>query len=441
MGWVIGTAGHIDHGKSALVRALTGVDPDRLPEERARGITIDLGFAPLTLPGGGRASIVDVPGHERFVETMVAGASGIDLVMLVIAADGGVMPQTREHLAICTLLGVTHAVVVLSRADLVDAATLAARTTEARALLADTALAAAPILATSAVTGAGLDELRGVLETHLAAIARAASNEPTRLPIDRVFTVRGAGTVVTGTLRGAPLRVGDELVAMPGGASLRVRGLHVHDHAVTEVHAPARVAVNVVGDRVDGLARGHVLARAGELAMSALIDVELERLGPVPGTRPEVWPRRRQVVVAHGTTHVPAELVLLGDGPLAQLRPRGGLAVVPGDRFVLLGAQRSLHRGRTIGGGRVVRPHAVRARGPAGLATATMFASGGARLGHELALAANAGRTDAELVLRLGVTTSVATTMIAAVLASGEARRRAERRRFEPAHARRQRGV
>src|SRR5437867_134316 len=209
--FVVGTAGHIDHGKSALVKALTGIDPDRLEEEKRRGMTIDLGFAHFDLPSGRRAGIVDVPGHERLIKSMVAGATGIDLVLLVIAADEGVMPQTREHVDICDLLGVRRGVIVLTKRDLVDDEWLAMVTTDVRAAVAGTSLADAPIVAVSTKTEAGLDVLRGELERGIAALPPRATTGVFRLPIDRVFTVKGFGTIVTGTVLGGQVAVGDEL--------------------------------------------------------------------------------------------------------------------------------------------------------------------------------------------------------------------------------------
>src|SRR5437016_8238494 len=212
---IVGTAGHIDHGKTALVRRLTGIDTDRLPEEKKRGISIDLGFAPLVTPAGIHVGIIDVPGHERFVKNMLAGVGGVDLVLLVIAADEGVMPQTREHLAIVKLLGVGRGVIVLSKSDLVEREWLAEVTRDVAALVADTALAEAPIVAFSAVTGAGTSELLAAMDSQLASLGERGAGEPARLPVDRVFTVEGFGTVVTGTLWRGHVRTGDVLELLP----------------------------------------------------------------------------------------------------------------------------------------------------------------------------------------------------------------------------------
>jgi selenocysteine-specific elongation factor len=413
--WVIGTAGHIDHGKSALVRALTGVEPDRLPEERARGITIELGFAPLDLGDGVRAHVIDVPGHERFVETMVAGATGIDLALLVVAADDGVMPQTREHLAICALLGVGALVAVVSKIDAAPPAMADACADEVAALLAETPYAGAPLVRVSARAGVGLDELRAVVRGALAGVQRAASAAPTRLPIDRVFTVKGAGTVVTGTLRGAPLAVGDELVALPSGARGRVRTLHQFGQACARVDAPARVAVNLDGVAVADLARGQILARPGEVEASHLLDV---RVRAIAGAR---LARRMAVHVGHGATSVPGTLTLAGGGDgadaLAQLRfgASHALAALPGDRFILR------RDGVTLGGGEVLRPLAARrrARRP-DVAGALVDAAAAARLLVELIQAGAAGRSQAELVPRLGLAPAEVGAALEAARAAGD---------------------
>ncbi|HEU5310138.1 MAG TPA: selenocysteine-specific translation elongation factor, partial [Candidatus Eisenbacteria bacterium] len=240
---VIGTAGHIDHGKTALVGRLTGIDTDRLKEEKERGISIDLGFAHLTLPSGRRVAIVDVPGHERFVKNMLAGATGIDLVLLVIAADEGVKPQTREHLAIVDLLHVTRGVVALTKADLASAERIRAATEEARGLLAATSLAQAPIVPVSSTTGAGMDMLIQEVERAVASVEARPASEAARLPVDRVFSVEGIGTVVTGTLWSGTVRPGDTLVRLPDPKTVRVRQVEVHDTAVPEAAAGNRTAL------------------------------------------------------------------------------------------------------------------------------------------------------------------------------------------------------
>jgi selenocysteine-specific elongation factor len=325
----VGTAGHIDHGKTWLVRALTGKDTDRLPEEQARGISIDLGYAPLELPDGRRLSLVDVPGHERFVRTMVAGASGIDLFLLVIDAGEGARPQTHEHLAILRLLGVERGVVAVTKADAVDADTLELALTEARELVPD-----AEVVAVSAKTGAGLEQLR-------AALARAAAESPrddapTRLHVDRVFTLRGIGTVATGTLWSGRIAAGDMLRVEPGGREVRVRSVQVHDEAVDAADAGQRVAVALPGVERRELVRGDVLVEPGAYRPSYRIDIELDELGLAIPAR---------VLVHHGTSATLARVVR-ADG-LAQLRLAAPIVAARGDRVVL-------RAGTTVGGGRVV---------------------------------------------------------------------------------------
>src|SRR5205823_1351188 len=262
---ILGTAGHIDHGKTTLVKALTGIDTDRLKEEKERGITIELGFAVLDLLPW-RFGVVDVPGHERFVKTMVAGAAGIDLVMLVIAADEGVMPQTREHLDICQLLGVARGLVALTKKDLVDADWLALVTDDVRGRLAGTFLEQAPIVPCSATTGEGLDALRAAI---LALAPEVPGKDPDglfRLPLDRVFTMHGFGTVVTGTLASGRVQEGDDVIALPGGAAGKIRGLQVHGQPHKQALAGQRVAANLQGVDRDAVARGEVLTHPGRLS-------------------------------------------------------------------------------------------------------------------------------------------------------------------------------
>ena len=283
---VIGTAGHIDHGKTALVRRLTGVDTDRLPEEKRRGISIDLGFAPLVTPAGVHAGIVDVPGHERFVKNMLAGVGGIDLVLIVIAADEGVMPQTREHLAIVRLLGIPRGIVVLTKRDLVEPAWAEMVARDARALLAGTALADAPVVEFSAVTGEGTSELLAALDRQLASLANRPLDEPARLPVDRVFTVEGFGTVVTGTLWRGRVRTGDALELAPGARPVRVRRVQVHGVTVEEARAGQRTAIALHGVEREQVERGHWLVAPGSLRESAVLDVRFELLPDFP----REWP-------------------------------------------------------------------------------------------------------------------------------------------------------
>lgn len=357
----IGTAGHVDHGKSTLVTALTGMDPDRLAEEKARGMTIDLGFAWLTLPSGREASIVDVPGHEAFIKNMLAGVGGIDTALLVVAADEGVMPQTDEHLAILDLLRVRSGVVALTKCDLVDDEWLELVREDVAARLKGTTLEGIPIIPCSAVTRAGLPELLAALDTALdAAPARRDIARP-RLPIDRVFTITGFGTIVTGTLQDGTLRTGQEVEILPAGLRARIRGLQSHKHAVESSSPGARLAVNLAGVSKADLARGDVLSLPAVHRTSTSLDV---RLDVVPGApRPIV--HNAAVDVYTGAAEVPARLVLLeadelapGASGWAQLRLQRPLAVARGDRFILRIPSPSL----TVAGGAVVEVLARRHR-------------------------------------------------------------------------------
>ncbi len=361
---VLGTAGHIDHGKTSLVRALTGTDTDRLPEEKARGITIELGFARLDLPGV-RLGVVDVPGHERFVRAMVAGATGIDLVLFVIAADEGIMPQTREHLAICELLGITTGVVALTKADLVEPEWLQMVTDEVRAHLATTFLSGAPIVPVSSTRGDGLDVLRDTIARLAQLVPARPESGLARLPVDRVFSVHGFGTVVTGTLVEGRLAVGDEVVAQPLGTGARIRGLETHGEPATAVGCGQRVAVNLGGVEIGDVPRGQTLTRAGELRATRRLEGRVTVL-PALG-RPL---RSRSRVLLHaGTSQVEAEVTLLeraelapGASDLAQLELASPLVVRPGDRFVLRGFVPLADHGRTLGGGLVLRTRVPRRR-------------------------------------------------------------------------------
>ncbi|MDA0302612.1 MAG: selenocysteine-specific translation elongation factor, partial [Chloroflexi bacterium] len=276
--FVIGTAGHVDHGKSALIHALTGTHPDRLREEQERGMTIELGFAWMTLPSGREVSIVDVPGHVRFVRHMLAGISAVDLALVVIAADEGVMPQTREHLEILHLLEVRNAVVVLTKCDLVGDDWADLMEEEVRAFLADSLIAAAPFARVSNVTGAGIDDLRAAIDVALDATVEPRDIGRPRLGIDRVFTMTGFGTVVTGTLLDGRLRAGDTVEVAPGGPTARIRGLQTHRHEVPEAVPGTRVAVNLAGVAVEEIARGQVLAPVGRLAPVKAFDALLHVL-------------------------------------------------------------------------------------------------------------------------------------------------------------------
>jgi selenocysteine-specific elongation factor len=338
----LGTAGHIDHGKTALVAALTGVDTDRLPEERARGMSIELGYAPLTLPSGRRLSVVDVPGHERFVRTMVAGATGIDLFLMTVAADDGVMPQTREHAAVLAGLGVTRGVVAITKAD------RAAPGPGPAAAAAAELLPGVETIACSARTGEGVAAVAAALDRVAAALpGRGGAKRPAVLHVDRAFTIRGAGTVVTGTLWSGAVARGDTLVLLPAGRAVRVRSVQVHDAAVERADAGQRVALNLGGLGLREVRRGDALAAAGAPVRPTLIlDCALELRGARAGAR---------VQVHHGTRHVPARLVELGSG-LWQLRLEQPLLAAAGDRLVV----RAVAPPDTLGGGTVLDAHARR---------------------------------------------------------------------------------
>jgi len=396
---IVGTAGHIDHGKSALVRALTGIDPDRLPEEKERGITIDLGFAHADLGGGRVASFVDVPGHERFVRNMLAGAHGLDAVLLVVAADEGVRPQTREHFHICRLLGVARGLVVLTKCDLAGAPAQRAAAEQARALVAGSFLEGAPVLAVSSRTGAGLDGLRAAL----AGLAAAAVDRPAdgllRLPVDRSFTLRGFGTVVTGTLVSGALAVGDEVEILPAERRARVRGLQVHGAALDRVGAGHRCAVNLAGLEVADVSRGDVIARPGTLRPASIMDVELSLL---PGARSLADHARVRVHVASAEVLARVRLprpLAAGATGVAQLRLESPAVAARGDRLVL----RAYSPVETIGGARVLDPAAPRRRRAAPPAPGPAVAAAEAAL----ALVEAAGPAGVEaglLAARLGLT-------------------------------------
>ncbi len=352
---IMGTAGHIDHGKTTLIKALTGIDCDRLAEEKKRGITIELGFAFMDLPGGARLGVIDVPGHERFVKNMVAGAAGIDFVMLVIAADEGVMPQTREHLDICTLLGVETGVVALTKADMVEADWLEMVTDDVRAALAGSFLADAPIFPVSSHTGAGLPELREALAALAAGFAPRRRSDLARLPIDRVFTLRGHGTVVTGTLIAGAFRLGEDVQLFPTDKRSKIRSLQSHGETVEESPAGRRTAVNLAGLEVEDIERGEVLARPGSLFPDTVWEVELSCLASAP----RAVKHRTEVHFHHGTRELLARVHLLdreklepGQTAVCQMRFPEPLAGVYGDRVVV----RSGAPLRTMAGGRVLSP-------------------------------------------------------------------------------------
>jgi selenocysteine-specific elongation factor len=355
---VVGTAGHIDHGKSALVESLTGVHPDRLDEERRRGITIDLGFADCDLSPHGVVSIVDVPGHERFVRHMVAGASGLDAVMLVIAADEGVKPQTREHLAIGSLLGLTSGLVVLSKADLADSELRELVASEVRDLVSGTFLDGAPIIPVSARTGEGLQALRAALVDWLQLLPERSPHGVPRLPIDRSFVLRGFGTVVTGTLAAGVLREGQDVEILPGGRRGRIRGLQVHKRKEVEVHAGRRVAVNLQGLDRDDAPRGATLTAPGALRPTRRAHVRVELLAIAPAALSRGGPVRFH----QGTCERSARMRSMrptGAGIYeAELHFGEDTVLLPGDRFIL----RRPAPVDTVGGGVVLDAHPVRVR-------------------------------------------------------------------------------
>jgi selenocysteine-specific elongation factor len=373
---IVGTAGHIDHGKTALVRRLTGVDTDRLPEEKKRGISIDLGFAPLVTPAGVRVGIVDVPGHERFVKNMLAGVGGIDAVLLVIAADEGVMPQTREHFAIVKLLGVSRGVVVLTKSDLVEPEWIELVKRDVGALLDGSTLAGAPMVAFSALTGAGQADVLAALDAQLAGVAARGADEDARLPVDRVFTVEGFGTVVTGTLWRGRVRTGDTLELLPARQSVRVRRVQVHGVTVDEARAGQRTALALHGVAREQVSRGAWVVASGSLAPSDTLDVRFELL---PDVARELKTNAR-VRFHLGASELLGRLVLLegrtlkaGASALAQLRLDAPAVAARGDRFVV----RSYSPARTIGGGAVIEPAGSRRRGRgAGLESLAVHESG-----------------------------------------------------------------
>jgi len=340
----VGTAGHVDHGKTSLVRALTGVDTDRLPEERARGLTIVLGYAPLELPSGRRLSVVDVPGHERFVRTMVAGATGVDAFLMVVAADDGVMPQTREHAVALAALGVDAGVVAITKADVADPARAGAQSADL--------LPGCELVACSSRTGLGLAELRAALERLAGQVtSRAVRGGPVRLHVDRVFTVVGRGTVVTGTLWTGTVEEGEALELLRvgrGGMRVRARGIQVHDESVSRAEAGQRVAVNLLGVRVADVRRGDVIATPDTLRETRVLDCRLELRDGRHGER---------VQVHHGARNVSGRLAMLEEATgLWQLRLEAPLFALDGDRLLV----RRLAPPDTLGGGVVLDGHASR---------------------------------------------------------------------------------
>ncbi|MGC2758984.1 selenocysteine-specific translation elongation factor, partial [Candidatus Binatus sp.] len=361
---IIGTAGHIDHGKTALIRALTGQDTDRLKEEKERGISIDLGFAYFTLPDGTRAGIVDVPGHERFIRNMLAGAHGIDLVLFTVAADDGVMPQTEEHLDILHLLGTRRGIFVITKADLADAARIRDVRDEIELLTDGTTLIDAPVIEVSSITGAGLDKLREEIVHQLDGFPARRATGVFRLPLDRAFVIKGHGIVVTGTAMGAEVRVGQKLRVLPSGDEVRVRSIQVHSDSVESAGLCQRVALNLTGAEKINLARGDVLADERLDSATTRFDTWLE----IRPAAKRALKNNTRVRLFIGTTETIARAIVLDEaGALApkatgfaQLVTDDAVVALAGDRFVI----RDETNSRTLGGGIVLNPFGRRVRKP-----------------------------------------------------------------------------
>ena len=352
---ILGTAGHIDHGKTSLIRAVTGVNTDRLKEEQERGITIELGFASMDLPSGRHVGIVDVPGHEKFVKNMVAGATGIDIVAMVIAADEGVMPQTREHMEICTLLGVEHGFIVLTKTDLVDEEWLELATEDVTEFAQGTFLEGKPVVPVSSATGQGIDRFISALDEASAEIPDRPPSSLFRLPVDRVFTMRGFGTVITGSLTSGRIRVGDTVMIYPSGKKAKVRGIQVHNQSREAAEAGMRTAINFQGLEKTDVERGEVLSSPKALEASYMVDLDLLYLK----SNPRPIKNRTRVRFHTGTSEIIGHLVLIdrdelkpGERSPAQIRLESPVSIVKDDRFVI----RSYSPIRTVGGGRVLDP-------------------------------------------------------------------------------------
>ncbi|SCX95821.1 selenocysteine-specific translation elongation factor [Desulfoluna spongiiphila] len=352
---ILGTAGHIDHGKTSLIRSLTGIETDRLKEEKTRGITIELGFASMDLPNGQHVGIVDVPGHEKFVKNMVAGATGIDIVAMVIAADEGVMPQTREHMEICSLLGISHGVVVLTKTDLVDEEWLELVQEDIGGFLEGTFLEGAPMIPVSSITGEGMDTLKATLAELSTTVPQRRTSSLFRLPVDRVFTMKGFGTVITGSVISGQISVGDAVTIYPSGTESKVRGIQVHSDSVETAASGMRTAINFQGLEKSAIQRGEVVSTPGDIKPSYLMDVEFLYL---PSAKKPLKNRTR-IRLHTGTSEVLGYLILLdresldaGDTAAVQLRLEEPVACIKDDRYVI----RSYSPVRTIGGGRILNP-------------------------------------------------------------------------------------
>ena len=428
---IVGTAGHIDHGKTALVKALTGIDADRLKEEKQRGITIDIGFADLAI-GDFRFGFVDVPGHERFVKNMLAGAHGLDLVMLVVAADESVMPQTREHFDICRLLRLKCGLVALTKSDMVEEELLELARAEVEDFVKGSFLEGAPIIPVSSRTGSGIEELKEALVELAARVEPKATSAVPRLPVDRAFSIKGFGTVVTGTLVAGEVAVGDELEVLPAGVRARVRNVQVHGRDTQRAFAGQRTAINLQGLNVDQVERGSLLAPAGRLRATSMIDVRLELLPSA--ARPLT--QRARVRLHHGTAEVMARIVVLqsgfrapgsggepgpgnhepgtgsservsiqpGESAIAQLRLEEPISAIPGDRFII----RSYSPQVTIGGGMIIDalPEKHRIRDSTARARLEQLESADLvdRLAVFVEMAGGRGAGEAELAARTGAT-------------------------------------
>jgi selenocysteine-specific elongation factor len=426
---ILGTAGHVDHGKTSLVKALTGIDTDRLPEEKRRGITLELGFAHLDLPDGRRLGVVDVPGHERFVRAMAAGAGGVDLALLVVAADEGVMPQTREHVDICALLGVRAGVLVVSKADLLPGlgdGWLELLTQDLRALCTGTFLEGAAVVPVSAKTSEGLDALKSEIARVASALPVRPSEGPAFLPIDRAFTSKGFGTIVTGTLLSGTLEKDEALSVLPGlEGPLRARGLQVHGQARDRVVAGERVAVNLTGVETDALSRGMAVARHGELTAPRVLDVELTLLPSAP----EPLGRRTRLLLSIGTAHAEVQVRLIdvtslrpGEKCFAQLRAEAPFPAVAGQPFILRGSKVVEGRGATVAGGRVLAIDPPRRRKGAGEKLKALAESdAGGRVLWLLREAGYPGLTEKELFARAGLGPKELAKLLEACAAKGSA--------------------
>ena len=352
---ILGTAGHIDHGKTSLIKAVTGTDTDRLKEEKERGITIELGFASLDLPSGQHLGIVDVPGHEKFVKNMVAGATGIDIVAMVIAADEGVMPQTREHMEICTLLGVKHGLVVLTKIDMVDEEWLELVREDVRDFTRGSFLEDSPMMAVSSLKGDGIPEFVDQLDELSQQVPQREPSSIFRLPIDRVFSMKGFGTVITGTLISGSINDGASIMVYPQGITSKIRGIQVHNQSVGSAEAGMRTAINFQGLEKEAIQRGEVLSTPGALTSSYMVDVDLNFLA----SNPKPIKNRTLVRFHTGTSEILGNLILLdreelspGESMVAQLRLNSPVTLIKEDRFVI----RSYSPVRTIGGGEVLNP-------------------------------------------------------------------------------------